>query len=149
MKYWQLSILALFLLLSCSEDSESLNGNDSSGDETDIVVDLTDDELLDLTQKETFNYFWDFAEDNSGAARERYLPSDATLDENTVTTGGSGFGLMVIIAAVERGFITADEGVSRIVQILSFFKPAVRFLEAGRNGIMAEIWSKRLIWLRL
>ncbi|HZL10695.1 MAG TPA: glucoamylase family protein [Prolixibacteraceae bacterium] len=140
MKYWQLSILALFLLLSCSEDSESLNGNDSSGDETDIVVDLTDDELLDLTQKETFNYFWDFAEDNSGAARERYLPSDATLDENTVTTGGSGFGLMVIIAAVERGFITADEGFSRIVQILSFFETADRFHGAwphwlnGRTG---------------
>ncbi len=140
MTYWQLSILTLFLLLSCSDGSDSLDGDDSSGDDTEIVVDLTNDELLDLTQEETFNYFWDYAEANSGAARERYLPSDATLDENTVTTGGSGFGLMVLIVAIERGFITADEGFSRIAQILSFFETADRFHGAwphwldGRTG---------------
>jgi len=39
-------------------------------------------------------YFWDYAEANSGAARERYLISNSTQDENTVTTGGSGMGLM-------------------------------------------------------
>ena len=33
---------------------------------------LPDDELLTLTQKQTFKYFWEGAEPNSGMARERY-----------------------------------------------------------------------------
>ena len=32
---------------------------------------LTDDQLLDLVQKQTFRYFWDFAHPVSGLARER------------------------------------------------------------------------------
>ena len=144
MKYTQLSILALFFLLLCScSSSDNLNDEDSSDDEdgnTEIEIDITDDELLNLTQKETFNYFWDYAEANSGAARERYLISNSTQDENTVTTGGSGMGLMVIIAGIENKFITSDEGFERIVQIVSFFKTADRFHGAwphwldGRNG---------------
>ena len=38
------------------------------------VPDLTDNEILDFVQKETLKYFWEFAESNSGAARERYHP---------------------------------------------------------------------------
>jgi hypothetical protein len=32
---------------------------------------LSDDQLLDLVQKQTFRYFWDFAHPKSGMARER------------------------------------------------------------------------------
>ena len=31
-----------------------------------VVVEITDEELLDITQRETFRYFWEFAEENSG-----------------------------------------------------------------------------------
>ena len=35
---------------------------------------LSDDELLDLVQEKTFNYFWDFAEPNSGMAERDHKP---------------------------------------------------------------------------
>ena len=44
---------------------------------------LTDEELLNLTQKQTFRYFWDYAHPVSGLARER---SNRTPE--TVTIGG-------------------------------------------------------------
>jgi hypothetical protein len=34
-------------------------------------VDLDDDALLDIVQKQTLRYFWDFAHPVSGLARER------------------------------------------------------------------------------
>ncbi|NEW80365.1 MAG: beta-glucosidase, partial [Gelidibacter sp.] len=36
-----------------------------------IVKELTDTELMDLVQKNTFKYFWDFAHPVSGLALER------------------------------------------------------------------------------
>ncbi len=100
----------------------------------------TNEALLDLTQKETFKYFWDFAESNSGAARERYHPNNPSNDAFTVATGGSGFGLMAILVGIERGFITREEGVERLDRILRFFESADRFHGAwphwldGRTG---------------
>lgn len=90
---------------------------------------LSDDSLMTLVQEQTFQYFWEGAEPNSGMARERYhvdgeYPQD---DEHVVTMGGSGFGLMAIIVAIERGFITRDEGVDRLEQIVGFLEEADRF----------------------
>lgn len=92
-----------------------------------IVNPLTDVEIMDLTQKETFKYFWDFANINSGAARERYHPDEPSLNQNVVTTGGTGFGLMAILVGIERGFISREEGVTRLNKILTFLEKATRF----------------------
>ena len=91
------------------------------------IVTLTDDELMDEVQKQTFNYFWTYANSNSGMARERYLPSDPSFDENIVTTGGSGFGLMAIVAAISRGYITKAQGIERLNKIANFLATANRF----------------------
>ena len=69
---------------------------------------LTDEELLNLTQKQTFRYFWDYAHPVSGLARER---SNRTPE--TVTVGGSGFGVMALIVGIERCFITREQGAER------------------------------------
>ena len=82
---------------------------------------------MDLTQKETFKYFWDFAESNSGAARERYHPDEPSNDPHTVAIGGTGFGLMGILVGIERNFITREEGVERLTQVLDFLEMADRF----------------------
>jgi hypothetical protein len=79
---------------------------------------MTDEELLTKTQQYTFKYFWDYAEANSGMAHER-LPVSGTPG-NTVTTGGSGFGVMAILVGVERGFITREQGRQRIEKIVDF-----------------------------
>lgn len=87
---------------------------------------LTDEELLDLVQERTFQYFWDGAEPVSGMARERYhIGGDFSRD--IVTSGGSGFGIMGLIVGIERGYITRDEGVERLDQIVDFLSSADRF----------------------
>ena len=75
---------------------------------------ISDEELLDLVQEKTFAYFWDYAHGISGLARERYGSGD------TVTSGGSGFGIMCIPVAIERGFITREEGAERMRLIIDF-----------------------------
>ncbi|MGB3774144.1 MAG: glucoamylase family protein [Leeuwenhoekiella sp.] len=102
---------------------------------------LSENELLDLTQEETFKYFWDFAESNSGAARERYIPGNPAQDERIVTTGGTGFGLMGIIVGIERQFISRPEGVARFSQIMDFLENADRFHGAWSHWINGSTGS--------
>ena len=56
---------------------------------------ISEDSLLTLLQYESFQYFWDGAEPNSGMARERIHLDNIypQNDQNVVTTGGAGFGL--------------------------------------------------------
>ncbi|HVN57765.1 MAG TPA: glucoamylase family protein [Bacteroidales bacterium] len=75
---------------------------------------VTDDSLLTLVQKQTFRYFWDFGHPVSGMARERNTSGE------TVTTGGTGFGIMAIPVAIERHFITRQEGLDRLIKITGF-----------------------------
>ena len=82
---------------------------------------LSDEQLLDLVQKQTFKYFWDFGHPVSGMARERNTAG------NTVTTGGTGFGVMAIVTAVNRDFITRQQGAARVRQIVDFLKKADRY----------------------
>lgn len=129
-----LILCCLVMLLSCGSD----NGPDDQGpnnpDNPDVVV-LTDNEIMDLVQKETFKYFWDFANSSSGAARERYHPDNPTLNQNVVTSGGTGFGLMSILVGIERGFITRQQGVERFTKILNFLENADRFHGAWSHWI--------------
>ena len=83
-------------------------------DPSDKFERISDEELLTLVQKQTFKYFWDYAHPVSGLSRER-LGS-----EETVTSGGSGFGVMTIPVGIERGFITREQGAQRMATIVDF-----------------------------
>ena len=78
---------------------------------------ISDNALLDLVQQQTFKYFWDYGHPVSGLARER---SNATPE--TVTSGGSGFGIMAIVTGINRNFITRTQGLTRMQTIVSFLK---------------------------
>ncbi len=78
---------------------------------------LSDNALLDLVQKETFKYFWDYGHPISGLARER---SNSTPE--TVTSGGSGFGIMTIPVAINRNFISRADGLARVKKMVDFLK---------------------------
>ncbi len=80
---------------------------------------LSDTALLDLVQKQTLRYFWDFAHPISGLARER---SNMAYDYGweTTTTGGTGFGIMSIIVGVERGWISRDTAVKHLLKMVRF-----------------------------
>lgn len=78
---------------------------------------INDNALLDTIQKRTFKYFWDYGHPVSGLARER-----SNEAPETVTSGGSGFGIMSIPVAISRNFITRTEGLQRMQTIVSFLK---------------------------
>ena len=86
-----------------------------------VVAPSSDDQFLDMVQEYTFRYFYEYGHPTSGMARER-LGSD-----DIVTTGGTGFGVMALIVGVHRGYITREEGVNRLLKIVSFLQFADRF----------------------
>lgn len=90
---------------------------------------ISDEELLTLVQRQTFKYFYDYAHPTSGMARER------SSSGNTVTTGGSGFGVMALIVGMERGFISRDQGITHLTKIITFLETADRFHGAWSHWI--------------
>ncbi len=105
---------------------------------------MTDEELLTMVQECTFRYFWDNAHPGSGLARE-----NTPGDENLVTTGASGFGVMTLPVGVERGFIKREAAAERMLKILKFLGSADRFHGAwahfmdGRTGKVIPLFGKR------
>ena len=63
----------------------------------------SDDSLLNLVQYQTFQYFWEGAEPTSGMGREMLHMDNIYSNQppEIITSGGSGFGLMVILVGVE------------------------------------------------
>ncbi|MBL0154605.1 MAG: Ig-like domain-containing protein [Chitinophagaceae bacterium] len=86
-------------------------------DSSDKFPIISDNALLDLVEQQTFKYFWDFGHPVSGLARER-----SNGNNETVTSGGSGFGIMAIPVAVSRNFITRAQGLARMQTIVAFLK---------------------------
>ena len=125
-------LFACTIFVACNAPSE--DGSEKPGD---IVPDtvsavnktLSDSALFDLVQKQTFQYFWDGAEPVSGLARERFHVDNQypQNDKSTVTSGGSGFGIMAILVGIDRGFITREEGRQRLEKALHFLENADRF----------------------
>jgi hypothetical protein len=81
----------------------------------------TDNDFLEKIQKETFRYFWDFGHPSSGMARER------TTSGEIVTTGGTGFGVMATVVAVNRNWVSRTEAVQRLNKICDFLLKSDRF----------------------
>lgn len=128
-------LIVCILIISCKN-----NNQNNTTDTNNTTKTLSDNELLDTIQKQTFNYFWEGAEPNSGLARERIHMDNIypTSPKNTVTTGGSGFGVMAILIGIERGWITKDEALKRYTKIVNFLEKADRFHGAWPHWINGE-----------
>ncbi|MCI0598626.1 MAG: beta-glucosidase, partial [Beijerinckiaceae bacterium] len=74
---------------------------------------LPDGALLELVQRQTFRFFWDGAHPLCGLARDR-TGLDKDPGDGLVCTGGSGFAVMAIIVAAERGWVTRAEALDRL-----------------------------------
>ncbi|MHA7843409.1 MAG: glucoamylase family protein [Winogradskyella sp.] len=137
-KFFVLTAMILSLF-SCKNDKKSADSSDVALTEN-VKVEWSEEELLDSIQFQTFNYFWEGAEPNSGLARERLHMDDVypTSPKNTVTTGGSGFGLMAILVGVERGWISREEALKRYTRIVDFLEKADRFHGAWSHWIDGE-----------
>lgn len=101
-----------------------------------FVHPMPDDSLMEMVQRYSFRYFREFQHPASGMARERNTSGDI------VTTGGTGFGVMAWIVAVERGWVSRTEGINYMLNLLSFLQIADRF--AGvfphwLNGVTGKV----------
>ncbi|SFZ94319.1 hypothetical protein SAMN05428642_10475 [Flaviramulus basaltis] len=134
-RFYYIIFIAL-ILFSCGSDSgPGYQEPYIPSDDEPVIEPLSNEEMMDLTQRETFKYFWDFANSNSGAAKERYHPTNPTLNQNVVTTGGTGFGLMSILVGIERTYVNRAEAVTRLNKILDFLEKANRFHGAWPHWI--------------
>lgn len=76
----------------------------------------TDAQLLDRLQRECFLYMWEHA-----------YPSGMTFENNRyadgpATIGGTGFGVSAIVVAAERGWITREQAVRRLLTLTRFLR---------------------------
>ncbi len=102
-----------------------------------------DDELLTMVQQATVRYYWEHAHPDAGLARE-CVPGD----EHLIALGASGFGLMALIVATERAFVTRDAAVAHLQKALRFLDNADRFHGVwphfldGRDGKTIPFFGK-------
>src|SRR6201990_2424416 len=104
-----------------------------------VIKNLSDSALLDIVQRQTFRYFWNFAHPVSGLARERdntvkaeyywdYINeadgepnfSKHTFGPEACAIGGTGMGVLSTIVAVHRHWIGRDTAVRRLGKIGDF-----------------------------
>ncbi|MGA7316958.1 MAG: glucoamylase family protein [Silvibacterium sp.] len=83
---------------------------------------MTDDELLTMVQEASFRYYWEAAEPNSGMTRE-----NTPGDDDVIALGASGFGIMAMVVAADRGFVPRDQVVDRLLRITDFLDRANRY----------------------
>jgi hypothetical protein len=112
-------------------------------DTSDKFPRISDEQLLDEVQKTTFKYFWDFGHPVSGLARERNTSGEM------VTIGGSGFGVMSIVVASSRNFISRQQAADRVEKIVEFldtkaqkFHGAFSHWLNGTNGVVVPFSNR-------
>jgi hypothetical protein len=108
---------------------------------------LPDEALLEAVQRQTFGFFWEAAHPVSGLAPDRCKTAAGPADD-LVATGGSGFGVMAIIVAVERGWITRAEAAERVGNMLDLLSRATCYhgvfphFMNGRSGATIPFMRK-------
>ena len=110
-------------------------------DDSDKFDRIPDEELLTLVQKQTFKYFWNFGHEHSGMARER------TTSADVVTTGGTGFGVMAMLVAAERGFVTRQEALGRVQKIVTFLDEECTSYHGAYSHWINGFWMSPSLYL--
>jgi len=139
------AVIVLAISIACVTKKKSNPASSDTGGEQKLSPDsaskiISDSALLDVVEKQTFQYFFEGAEPVSGMARERiHEDNDYPLhDQTIVTSGGSGFGVMAILTAIYRNFISRDQGVQQLEKIVHFLETADRFHGAWSHWINGE-----------
>jgi hypothetical protein len=108
-----------------------------------IIKGLSDEQLMETVQKQTFRFFWHYGHPVSGLARERsnnvkaeyYWDfineandepnlSKSNFGYDACAIGGSGFGIMATVVAVNRGWIGRDTAIRRLNKLVDFLAHA-------------------------
>lgn len=115
----KLLLSALVLLVSCAPRP---------------VAQMSDEALLDTLERSTIKYFTEFADPATGLARERNNDANG----NIVTIGGSGFGMMAVIAGAERKYYPEAEGIERVGRMVASLERLERFHGAWAHWYDAD-----------
>ncbi len=108
---------------------------------------LADEALLEVVQRQTFRFFWEGGDPASGLAPDR-LHRDAAAGvagsgpgDTPAVSGGSGFAIMTLIVAVERGWISRAAALERLELMVGALRRAARhhgawphFLDGGSGA---------------
>ena len=108
------AIIAITVLFAggCKTTATNSASNSSSAD---LFSSAEEEQIFNTVQQATFQYFWDCAD--------------------TVTSGGSGFGIMAILVGVERKYITREQALERLERNVSWLEKADRF-----HGVFPHWW---------
>jgi exo beta-1,2-glucooligosaccharide sophorohydrolase (non-reducing end) len=83
---------------------------------------MTDGQLLTMVQEASFRYYWEAAEPHSGMTRENTPGND-----DIVAVGASGFGVMATVVGAQRGFVSRQEAIERLLRVNAFLEKADRY----------------------
>ncbi len=92
------------------------------------IAALPEDELLDLIERKTFDYFWLEASPSTGLTKDRSMVYGAA------STGAAGFGLTAMCIGAERKWITQKEAYDRVYKTLK----ALRDIVAKEHGFFCH-----------
>lgn len=103
------------------------------------LLKLPDEQLIDAVQRQTFRFFWEAGHPHSGLAPDR-CRTRGTQSDDLAAIGGSGFGVMALIVAVERGWVAREAALQRLGSMLELLGRATCYHGAyphfmnGRTG---------------
>ncbi|HWF98670.1 MAG TPA: glucoamylase family protein [Steroidobacteraceae bacterium] len=103
------------------------------------LASLSDEELLERVQRQTFRFFWEAGHPVSGLVPDR-RPAGKGQSADLAATGGCGFAIMALVVAVEHRWITREQALERLGAMLDVLVRATcyhgalpHFLD-GRTG---------------
>ncbi len=76
---------------------------------------LTTDELLEETQRRTFNFFWNEANSTNGLIKDR------STTGSPASIAAVGFGLSAICIGIDHGWVSRTDGRARVLTTLNTF----------------------------
>ena len=89
---------------------------------------LTDSSFLDLVQQTAFDYFWYEANPENGLIKDRNTPGSAC------SIAAVGFGLSALTVGVDRGWVTREQAIERVLNTLTFFWTSTQGPETNATG---------------
>lgn len=98
---------------------------------------LPDAELLEAVQRQTFRFFWEGGHPVSGLAWDR-SGRETESDNEMITVGGSGFGILALIVAAERGWESRAAVLERLETMVAFLMRAPRY-----HGVYSHFMNGR------
>ena len=133
MNYFLLTKTIFSLLLMCSLYISGYAATPARATSTFSYEPDSVRKVLEQEQRAAFNHFWQFANKQTGM-----IHASANVNNKNLTTGGSGFGVMVILTGIERGWISREAGAKRILSLVRYLNKADRIKGAWSHWMSAE-----------